>query len=107
LAKGGLSHSNTTPTHINTKVATRALEEFQSYFLERRGDQNIPWCFLKEAQWFDKPDGDRYYCHYNNEGWKPVKFNFKFLVWVNVCVKDQPYLVWQIAEGKLEITKEE
>ncbi len=57
--------------------------------------------------WFDQPDRDGYYCYYEDEGWKHVKFSLEFLVWINVQVKDQQYLVWQIAGGPLEITKEE
>ena len=105
--KGCAEPSIWPPTHINTMVATRALEEFQSHFIERRGDQNVPLCFLKAAKWFDQPDRDRYYCHYKDEGWKHIEFSFEFLMWINLRIKDQKYLVWQIAEGKLAITKEE
>jgi len=104
--KGHAVPSSWPPTQ-NATVATQALEEFQSHFIERRGDRNVPLCFLKEAKWFDQPDGDGYYCHYKDEGWKHVKFSFKFLVWINLCVKDQKYLAWQIARGQLEITQEE
>src|SRR6266404_832907 len=59
------------------------------------------------AQWFDKDGADGYYCHYEDEGWKHVEFSFEFLTWINVRIKDCKYLVWQIASGPLEITKEE
>ncbi len=105
--KGCAEPSPWPPTHINATVVTRALEEFHSHFIERRGDQNVCLLFLKTAKWFDQPDGDRYYCHYEDEGWKHVEFSFEFLAWINVQVKDQQYLAWQIAGGQLEITKEE
>ncbi len=85
---------------------TRALEEFQSHFIERQ-ERNVPLCFLKTAKWFDQPDRDGYYCHYKDEGWKHVEFSLKFLVWINLHVKDQKYFTWQIAGGQLEIMKEE
>ncbi len=88
-------------------VATRALEEFQSYWVERRGDHNVPVIFLKAAQWFDKDGADGYYCHYDDKGWKHIEFSFEFLMWINVRIKDHKYLVWQIAGGALNITKEE
>jgi len=105
--KGRAVPSSWPPTHINATVATRVLEEFQSHFVEQRGDQNVPLCFLKTAKWFDQPDSDRYYCHYEDEGWKHIEFSFKFLMWINLWIKDQKYLVWQIARGQLEITQEE
>jgi len=37
------------------------LEEFQPYFLERRGERNISQQFIKDAMWFDLPDRDGYY----------------------------------------------
>jgi len=36
--KGHAELSSWPPTHINATVATRALEEFQSHFIEQRGD---------------------------------------------------------------------
>ena len=83
------------------------MEEFQSYWVDRHRDHNVPLIFLKEAQWFDKDGEDRYYCHYEDEGWKHVEFSFKFLAWINICIKDCKYLAWQIARGPLEITKAE
>ena len=77
--KGRAESSTWPPTHINTMVATRALEEFQSYWVERRGDHNVPVIFLKAAQWFDKDGADGYYCHYDNKGWKHIEFSFEFL----------------------------
>ena len=105
--KGRAESNNWPPTHINTTVATHALEEFQSYWVERRGDCNVPLIFLKEAWWFNKDSVDGYYCHYEDEGWKHVEFNFEFLAWVNVRITDRKYLAWQIAYGPLDITKEE
>jgi len=95
------------PTHINATVATHALEEFQAHWLNRRGDRNVPLIYLKKAEWHDKDGADGYYCHYEDEGWKHVKFSFKFLAWVNVWIKDCKYLAWQIAHSPLEITQEE
>ncbi len=88
-------------------VVTQALEEFQSHFIKWQGECNVPLIFLKEAKWFDQDGADGYYCQYEDEGWKHIEFSFKFLVWVNIQVKDQKYLVWQIAGGQLEITQEE
>ncbi len=105
--KGHAEPSPWPPTHINTTVATCALEEFQTHWLERRGDRNVPLIFLKEAKWFDKDGADGYYCQYEDEGWKHVKFSFEFLAWVDVHIKDRKYLAWQIACGPLEITQEE
>jgi len=105
--KGRAEPSAWPPTYINATVATHALEEFQSYWVNRCGDHNIPLIFLKEARWFDKDSADGYYCHYEDEGWKHIEFSFKFLVWINIHIKDHKYLAWQIARGPLEITKEE
>ncbi len=105
--KGCAEPSPCPPTHINATVATRALEEFQSHFIERRGDCNVPLIFLKEAKWFDEDGADGYYCRYEDKGWKHVEFSFKFLMWVNVRVKDNKYLVWQITGGALEISQAE
>ncbi len=105
--KGRAEPSPWPPTHINATVATRALEEFQSHWLERRGDCNVPLIFLKQAKWFDQDGADGYYCQYKDEGWKHVEFSFEFLVWVNIRIKDHKYLAWQIAHGPLEITQEE
>ena len=105
--KGHAEPSPWPPTHINTTVATCALEEFQTHWLERRGDRNVPLIFLKEAKWFDKDGADGYYCQYEDEGWKHVEFSFEFLAWVDVHIKDRKYLAWQIACGPLEITQEE
>jgi len=105
--KGRAEPSTWPPTHINTTVATQALEEFQSHWVERRGECNVPLIFLKEAQWFDKDGANGYYCHYDDKGWKHVEFSFEFLVWVNVHIKDRKYLAWQIARGPLAITNEE
>jgi len=52
--KGRAEPSSWPPTHINTTVATRAEEEFQLYWVKRRGDCNVPLIFLKAARWFDK-----------------------------------------------------
>jgi len=105
--KGCAEPSTWPPTHINTTVATRALEEFQFHFIEQQGDCNVPLIFLKAAKWFDQDGADRYHCQYEDEGWKHVKFSFEFLTWVNIQVKDWKYLAWQIAGGQLEITQEE
>jgi len=102
--KGRAEPSTWPPTHINATVVTRALEEFQSHFIERQ-ERNVPLCFLKTAKWFDQPDRDGYYCHYKDEGWKHVEFSLKFLVWINLHVKDQKYFTWQIAGGQLEIMR--
>ena len=50
---------------------------------------------------------DGYYCQYEDEGWKHVKFSFEFLTWVNVHIKDNKYLAWQIAGAPLEISQVE
>ncbi len=105
--KGHAESSRWPPTHINATVATRTLEEFQSYWVKRRGDCNVPLIFLKVARWFDKDGVDGYYCHYEDEGWKHIEFSFEFLAWINVQIKDHKYLVWQIAGGLLEITNTE
>ncbi len=105
--KGRAETSSWPLTHINATVATRALEEFQSYWLSRRGERNVPLIYLKKAEWHDKDGADGYYCHYEDKGWKHVKFNFEFLVWVNVCITNRKYLAWQIAYRPLDITKEE
>ncbi len=82
--KGRAEPSPWPPTHINATVATCALKEFQSYFLERQGDHNVPLIFLKEPRWFDDNSADGYYHRYKDEGWKHVEFSFEFLAWVNV-----------------------
>src|SRR5882762_5451341 len=105
--KGHAEPSPWPPSHINATIATRALEEFQSYWLERRGDRNVPLIYLKKAEWHDKDRADGYYCHYKDEGWKHIEFNFEFLAWVNIRVKDRKYLAWQIAGEPLHITQEE
>jgi len=105
--KGRAEPSSWPPTHINATVATRTLEEFQSYWVDRRGDRNVLLIFLKGAWWFDKDGADGYYCHYEDKGWKHIEFSFEFLAWINVRIKDHKYLAWQIAGGSLEITKEE
>ncbi len=105
--KGHAGPSSWPPTHINVTVATKALEEFQPYFLERRGEWNVPQQFVKDAVWFDLPDGDRYY-YKDNKDWHLVEFNFEFLVWVDIWVKGKQYQVWQIAGiSSLAITQEE
>ncbi len=94
--KGCAGPSSWPPTHINMTVATRALEEFDPYFLECRGEWNILQWFVKDAVWFDLPDGDRYY-YKDNEEWHHVKFNFEFLAWVDIWAKDNWYQAWKIA----------
>ncbi len=105
--KGRAELSLWPPTHINATIATRALEEFQAHWLDRWGEHNVPLIYLKKAKWHDKDRADSYYCHYEDEGWKHVKFSFEFLAWVNVRIKDRKYLAWQIAHKPLEITQEE
>jgi len=56
------------PTHINATVATRALEEFQSYGFSDERERNVPLIYLKKAEWHDKDGADGYYCHYEDEG---------------------------------------
>ncbi len=73
----------------------------------QRGEHNVPLIYLKKAEWHDKDGADGYYCHYEDEGWKHVEFNFEFLAWINVHITDRKYLAWQIAYGPLDITKEE
>jgi len=61
----------------------------------------------QRCQWFDLPDRDRYY-YKDNEDWHHIEFNFKFLAWIDVWVKDKQCQVWQVAGIlSLAITQEE
>ncbi|KAH9007178.1 hypothetical protein EDB86DRAFT_3069846 [Lactarius hatsudake] len=82
---------------------------FRPYYIDRRGERNVPKRYLQSAFWKDDPEIPGYVAYYidpkNQQHIIPVEFNFEFTCWTEIRWSDpsNKFLVTKPASSALNL----